>query len=206
MQRVAYALLQHVHEKSNVVLSIVPNVRVNLVTEPLHVKQQGMRHQNCDRSPPCLVYIPDMRTTLLLATIALTSSAFVVPRGAPPPLKKIPSESFVADAEIKHGRVAMVSGAVLATLAANGFDHPTAVLSQCSTELQLMFFSAIGVAEAATYLPRLSSMFSLKEGVVPGQVFPRLTADAAVTSVELNLSRVIMMSVFLYMLYDVYRY
>lgn len=147
-----------------------------------------------------------MRTALLLAAIALSSSAFVAPRGTPPPLKAVPSESYVADAEIKHGRVAMVSGAVLATLAANGFAHPTAVLSQSSTELQLMFFSAIGVMEAATYLPRLSSMFSLRDGVVPGQVFPKISPSAALVSVERNLSRVIMMSVFLYMLYDVYRY
>lgn len=50
-------------------------------------------------------------------------------------------------------------------------------------------------------------MFSLKDGVVPGQVFPRrLSASATLTSVELNLSRVIMVSVFLFMLYDVHRY
>ena len=147
-----------------------------------------------------------MRTTLLVSVIAISSSAIVAPRGTPPPLPRIPSESFVADAEIKHGRVAIVSSVVLASLAANGFEHPTAVLSQCSTDLQLFFFSAIGILEAVTYLPRLASMFSLRDGVVPGQVFPQRAADATLSSLELTLSRVIMVSVFMYMVSDVCRY
>ena len=145
-----------------------------------------------------------MRTIHALFLLVSTSYAFVAP--APNSRPKIPSDDFVKDAEIKHGRVALVSGAVLASLASAGIEHPTAALSQSPLDAQLMFFSAIGVAEAATYLPRLSYKFSLRDGVVPGELIPRVKAEPWLARLELNVSRVAMMTVFLYMLYDVSRY
>lgn len=143
-----------------------------------------------------------MRTIQILCLLVSASHALVVPTTPP----KVPSDAFVRDAEIKHGRVALVSGTVLASLASMGVEHPTAALSQCPIDAQLIFFSLIGMTEAVTYLPRLSSKFSLRDGVVPGELIPRVTAEPWLARFELNLSRVAMMTVILYMLYDVSRY
>lgn len=144
-----------------------------------------------------------MRTIQTLLLVVSTSHAFIVPS---PSYPKIPSEAFVRDAEIKHGRVALVSGTVLASLASMGVEYPTAALSQCPIDAQLIFFSLIGMTEAVTYLPRLSSKFSLRDGVVPGELIPRVKAEPWLARFELNVSRVAMMPVILYMLYDVSRY
>ena len=109
----------------------------------------------------------------------------------------------IKDAEIKHGRLAIISGIVLASLASTGIEHPTAALSQCPIDTQLTFFSSIGIAEAGLYLPRMSSMFSLRQDVVPGELIPRVSSEPWLANIELNVSRVAMITVFLYMLYDV---
>lgn len=84
---------------------------------------------------------------------------------------QLPSSSFIRDAEIKHGRVAMTSAVVLSALADQGFEHPSAVLSQCSISEQAMFFSGIGLLESSVYLPRLSYGFRLKSDVTEGNIF-----------------------------------
>ena len=144
-----------------------------------------------------------MRTTHTLFLIVSSSHALAVPSTTPP---TVPSDAFVADAEIKHGRVALVSGAVLAALASTGLEHPSMALAHSPIETQIEFFSAIGIAEAATYLPRLSSMFSLRDGVVPGKLIPGVNARPELTRVELNVSRSAMLAVFFYLLYDVSPY
>jgi hypothetical protein len=144
-----------------------------------------------------------MRLLFCFALLA-TSNAMVTPRKVK--LSKIPSNEFVSDAEIKHGRVAMASAAALSALGANGFEHPTAVLSQCPVSAQLLFFSAIGAAEAAFYLPRLAPKFALKESVEPGAIFPRLSAESWLKNSELIVSRATMLMVFLYIVNDVASY
>lgn len=137
---------------------------------------------------------------LLLASLA---TAF---RVAPPPRIRrasVPSDGFKREAEIKHGRVAMTSAVALAALAASGFEHPATVLSQCPVEQQLLFFSSIGVAEAATYLPRLGPAFSLKEGVVPG-VFGSVGPIASNTNVEDAVGRAAMCGVAAFLAKDVF--
>jgi hypothetical protein len=136
---------------------------------------------------------------------SLVSSSFVIPRGPPPPLPKtkIPSDAFVMDAEVKHGRVALVSGAVLAALSANGFEHPTSVLASQPSSTQLVFFSGIALAEAALYLPRMEGMFSLKEGILPAKLLPASPTEAS-SKAELIACRVGMIAVFAYMLFDVF--
>lgn len=112
------------------------------------------------------------------------------PRAATPP----PSLDFVREAEIKHGRVAMVAGGVLAALAARGVAHPATLLSECDEATQLVFFSLVGVAEAATYLPRLGDRFTLRDGVVPG-VFGATSPPATAASAEDAAGRVAMLVV-----------
>lgn len=186
------------------VLVVVTHVAFHLTPKPLEVVEDR-GHQYW--STLWLVHSYDshpMRTIhAILVTIVSTSCAFVTP--PPPSRRKIPSDAFVTDAEIKHGRVALVSGAMLAALASAGIEHPTVALSQCSIDTQLEFFSAIGLAEAATYLPRLSSMFSLRDDAVPGKLIPMVKAETWLTKTELNVTRVAMLVVFLYMLYDVSR-
>lgn len=185
-------------------LVVVEHAAFHLVSKPLEVVEDRGGHQYCTTLIGTHHESHTMRTIQVLFVLVSTSHAFVVP--PPPPYPKIPSDAFVRDAEIKHGRVALVSGTVLASLASAGIEHPTAVLSQCPNDAQLVFFSAIGMAEAATYLPRLSSMFSLRDDAVPGEVIPRVKAEPWLTGVELNVSRVAMIAVFLYILYDVSRY
>lgn len=185
-------------------LIVVEHTAFHLMAKPLEMVGDGGQHQywtilvGTDHEPHTMRTIHSL---LLLVTI---SHAFVVP--PPSNRHKIPSDDFVKDAEIKHGRVAMVSGTVLSSLASAGIEHPTAALSQCPMDAQLIFFSAIGIAEAATYLPRLSSMFSLRDDAVPGELIPRVTAEPWLSRIELNVSRVAMITVLLYMLYDVSRY
>ena len=139
---------------------------------------------------------------LLLATLCSTASAYQISSGIG--RAKVPSDEFRREAEIKHGRVAMTSAVALAALASAGFEHPARVLSQCPAEQQLLFFSLIGVAEAATYLPRLGPAFSLKEGIVPG-VFGALS-PASNTSVFLEDSagRVAMCGVLAFLVKDAF--
>lgn len=184
-------------------LVVVAHVAFDLASKPLEMVEDGGRHQYWTTWVGTHHEPYTMRTIQSLFLLLSTSHAFVVPQ---PPYSKIPSDAFVRDTEIKHGRVALVSGAVLATLASTGIEHPTAALSQCPIDTQLVFFSAIGMAEAATYLPRLSSMFSLRDDAVPGELIPRVTAESWLTSLELNVTRIAMLVVFLYMLYDVSRY
>jgi hypothetical protein len=103
-----------------------------------------------------------------IALLLLASSAAGL--RSPSPRVVVPSPAFVRDAEIKHGRVAITSALVLSTLSAQGFDHPSAVLSQCSVSDQALFFSAIGLLEALVYLPRLENRFRLREGIEEGRI------------------------------------
>lgn len=144
-----------------------------------------------------------MRNFLCLA-LFISSNALVTPRKIR--VSKIPSNEFVSDAEIKHGRVAMVSAAALSALSANGFEHPPAVLSQCPVSAQILFFSAIGAAEAAFYLPRLAPKFALKESVEVGKIFPRISVNPWLKNSELIVSRATMLMVFLYIVSDVASY
>lgn len=186
-----------------VVVVAVTHVPLQLASKPLEMVKNGGRHQYW----PALVGTTHkpytMRTIAALLLVVSASHAFV----APPPLyPKIPSDAFVRDAEIKHGRIALVSGAVLVTLASAGIEHPTAALAQSSIETQIDFFSAIGIAEAATYIPRLSSMFSLRDGVVSGRLITGVNAKPELLRIELDVSRCAMLAVFFYLLYDVYHY
>lgn len=143
---------------------------------------------------------------LLSLTAPGVASFATSPRGPRP--SNIPSDAFVRDAEFKHGRVALVSGAVLSVLSEHGFAHPTAALAQAPVATQLLFFSALGVVEALVYLPRLSYTFSLKPGVVPGRVLPKnvVSTNALVEELELTAARGAMLFVLAYMLYDVATY
>ena len=144
-------------------------------------------------------------TFVFLATALSTAgAAFVSPRGPPltPPPSQVPSKGFIKDAELKHGRVALVSGAVLAALSSAGVAHPTAALATMPLQDQLLFFSAIGVAEAATYLPRLDGMFSLKDTVFPGRLLPWASPTTGAREFELNTCRAVMLLVFAYMVAD----
>ena len=137
-----------------------------------------------------LVFVP--------AALGLSS----VSSGALPPG---PTPGFVREAEIKHGRVAMTAGLVLASLAAGGYDHPTAALAGCTVAQQTLFFSGVGVVEAATYLPRLGPRFSLKEGLQPGRLFWDTEDDeayATAVATEDAVGRIAMLGVFAYLVAD----
>ena len=99
----------------------------------------------------------------------------------------------------------MVSGTVLATLAANGFEHPTACCPSVPRIFNSFSASSASWRQQPIYLDSPTCSPS-RTASFPVRCFAALSAGVALRSFELNVSRVIMMSVFLYMLYDVYRY
>ncbi len=136
-----------------------------------------------------------MQSTLVLL---LSTSAMAL--RTPP---RLPPKTFVREAEIKHGRVALTAGAVLAGLSAQGFEHPAMVLSQCPVSHQILFFSAIGVLGSFSYLPRMSSGFRFKDQAVPGRVsdaFPTPT-DRSIFTEDIS-GRAAMLAVAAFLLVD----
>ena len=100
---------------------------------------------------------------LALATLALAYLP-LTPHGG------VPSDAFVREAEIKHGRVAMLAVPALAAIGAATGDDPVRFLSQQPLEVQAAVFAGAGTLEGVTFA-RLGPRFSLKEGVVPGKLW-----------------------------------
>ena len=111
------------------------------------------------------------------------ASAFASPRTLSPRMlsprmvtdrrvASVPTDPFVREAEIKHGRVAMTAAGVLAALAAHGVSNPTSALNDLPAHEQLLFFASVGALEAGTYLPRVRSFGRLADGVTPGRFLP----------------------------------
>lgn len=97
------------------------------------------------------------------------------------PVTQIPSKDFVRDAEIKHGRVALLALPTLAALSLVDPD-PVTLLSRQDAGTQLTFFATSGLVEALS-LSRLGSNFTLRDGVTPGN-FPPLRASPAFQDAE----------------------
>ena len=114
---------------------------------------------------PCPVLVHQPLVLLLAPNLA---SFAPTPRGlSPRAVTRPPSLDFVREAEIQHGRVAVVAGGVLAALAARGVAHPATLLSECDEATQLVDTSAsASPRRRRTSAPRRS--ISLRDGVVPG--------------------------------------
>lgn len=110
----------------------------------------------------------------------------------PPP--KVPSQGFVADAELKHARVALLALPTITALTAVDSD-PITFLSRQPTEAQLLFFSVAAMIEAGCTLPRLGPNFSLAKDVIPGNFFGLSPpTDSWITATELGLGRCAMLA------------
>lgn len=177
------------HALCAVVVFAVTHVPLQFASKPLEMVKDGGRHQYWST----LVWYRSQTVHdahhpgTSPSGFDFTCISYSICLITPPP--KIPSDAFVTDAEIKHGRVALVSGALLTALAFAGLEHPSTALAHSSIETQIEFFSAIGIAEAATYLPRFSSMFSLRDDAVPGKFIPGVNTTPGLTRIELNVSR-----------------
>ena len=90
--------------------------------------------------------------------------------------RPIPSQAFVRDAEKKHARVAMLAVPTLMALSSQegNMAHAVSWLSHQPMNEQLAFFSTAAIVEAAATLPRLGPRFTLKEGVLPGNLRPQV--------------------------------
>ena len=87
-------------------------------------------------------------------------------------MPSVPSRNFVREAEIKHGRLALLALPTLAGISwVTGDPDPVSFLSRQPAEAQLSFFALAGVVESVS-LRRLDGKFSLREGVVPGRLLP----------------------------------
>ena len=138
-----------------------------------------------------------MKTVFYLLLLASTSALRTLSR------IQVPSPSFIREAEIKHGRVAMTSVVALSMLSGQGFDHPSTVLSQCSSTDQVMFFSAIGILEALVYFPRLNYRFSLKKNIEVGKILDSLPEpDPNIVFLEDIWGRLAMLGVASFMVAD----
>lgn len=82
----------------------------------------------------------------------------------------VPSAAFVREAEIKHGRVALLALPALAAVAAATGADPVRYLSMQPVPAQLAFFAAAGTLEGVTFA-RLGPAFSLREDAVPGKLW-----------------------------------
>ena len=116
------------------------------------------------------------------------------------------TSGYAREAEIKHGRIAMTSAAILAGLSVAGVEHPSLALSQLPLEQQLTFFSVIGAVEAGSYLPRLKSLCTLRDSVKPGAFGVFNVAPPAKEFVEVEdfASRVAMLGVFIFICLDAF--
>lgn len=101
-------------------------------------------------------------------------------------------KGFIEEAEFKHARVAMMALPALAALSASGVDEPVKWLSQQPIDTQLTFFGTAGIIEAAS-LARLGPRFSLKEDLVPGNVFGLSNVSTSLVNSELYAGRAAML-------------
>lgn len=105
---------------------------------------------------------------LLLLLFATVSSMALQ---SPPPKTRITSSrlsGWLAEAEKKHGRVAMTALPALAKIAAATGQDPVPWLNQQPAMDQLFFYATAGVLESVN-LRRFGPGFSLKDGETPGK-------------------------------------
>lgn len=79
--------------------------------------------------------------------------------------------TWMKEAEKKHSRAAMIALPSLALIAMTNGQDPVPWLNSQPISTQLSFYSAIGALESLN-LKRIKSGITLKEGEVPGKVFP----------------------------------
>lgn len=108
-------------------------------------------------------------------------------------------KNFVRDAEIKHGRTALLALPALAAISSLTGENPVTYLSSQSLDTQVNFFTAAGLVEAG-YLSRFGPKFSLKEGVEPGKFVSNIVPDKNLVFLEDVAGRAAMLGVSAYML------
>jgi hypothetical protein len=119
---------------------------------------------------------------------------------APSSLRK-----FVLESEVKHGRIAMLSIPTFAILSQVDPD-PVSLLSRQSVEFQAIFFSTIGVLEAATYFPRFEGVLQMRKDRMTGNFLPfplKLVVPPRLEKVEKDVGRGAMILSLLIMLQSV---
>lgn len=115
----------------------------------------------------------------LVASLCIFNvSCFNLLTSSPDNLKKIKSEvpKFVQEAELKHGRVAMISSLIIPSLELlNGNNPGINVLSSQPVNFQLSMLAVFACSEAAQLLKAyeypydLKTWFNMKESHIPGE-------------------------------------
>jgi hypothetical protein len=98
---------------------------------------------------------------------------------------------FVRESEFKHARVALLALPAFAALSMGGVDEPVKWLSEQPVDTQLSFFASASLVETFS-LARLGPNFSLKEGLVPGNVVGVSNCSDALIEFELLAGRTAM--------------
>lgn len=126
-----------------------------------------------------------------LALALLTCDAHALRIPGPFRAMRAVDPRFVAEAEFKHARVAMLALPALAGLSAAGVDEPVRWLSQQPMDTQLTFFATAGALESVS-LARLDTKFRLFPDLVPGDFLGVGPSNA--TALELGVGRVAMLT------------
>lgn len=104
------------------------------------------------------------------------------------------NDAWMREAEIKHGRVAMLAFPTLAQISTITNTNPVSWLAHQPVDTQIYFFSAAAVFESLN-LRRLGYGFVLKEGEEPGKLF-QSNHSAGFDVVETNVGRIAMIATF----------
>lgn len=110
--------------------------------------------------------------------------------------------TYLYETEKKHARVAMLALPSLVALRAQGVDVPAAWLATQPLDVQIDFFSAAAITEAAFTLPRYNdTSFKLRDDIVPGK-FVNTDPSALVDDLETSVGRASMLLTLAWMIRD----
>ena len=156
----------------------------------LRARDDGARVCAARGHPDPLSKMPGRSASPLLLLLLVCAPSFS-PSGAA--AFKV-GASWKKEAEKKHGRVAMLAVPALVAIGASGAaEEPVRWLSQQPVDAQALFFSAAGIVEAGTGLPRLGYNFTIKEGILPGVYTPFPPPGPRLDAAETLVGRVAML-------------
>jgi hypothetical protein len=109
-----------------------------------------------------------------------------------PPVISLERKLWIAEAEKKHERVAMLAFPTLLTIAATSHSDPLSWLNEQNFATQSIFYGTAGALETLN-LKRMKSNFRLKDGEIPGKLlFPQFNATNAQSFTEDTVGRLAM--------------
>ena len=107
------------------------------------------------------------------------------------PVISLERKLWIAEAEKKHERVAMLAFPTLLTIAATSHSDPLSWLNEQNFATQSIFYGTAAALETLN-LKRMKSNFRLKDGEIPGKLFAQFNATNAQSFTEDTVGRLAM--------------